>query len=93
MCWSSIVMRLLRHAPPALLRAADFLHKLGEGPNVLDRMCCCNLLLKANGMPTAMLRRVAWVPAFYCHRVARSDDSYLVSASRATHRRLLLLRR
>ena len=25
-------------------------------------MCCCNFLLKANGMATAMLRRVAWVP-------------------------------
>ena len=35
---------------------------LGAGPNVVDRMCCCNLLLKANGMATAMLRRVAWVP-------------------------------
>ena len=35
---------------------------LGEGANVVDRMCCCNLLLKANGMATAMLRRVAWVP-------------------------------
>ena len=30
-----------------------------EGPNVLDRMCCYNLLLSANGMATAMLRRVA----------------------------------
>ena len=36
--------------------------RLGAGPNVVDRMCCCNLLLKANGMATAMLRRVAWVP-------------------------------
>ena len=34
----------------------------GTGTNVVDRMCCCNLLLKANGMATAMLRRVAWVP-------------------------------
>ena len=46
---------------------------------MLDRMCCCNLSLKANGMATAMLRRVAWVPALYCHRVARSDDSYLAA--------------
>ena len=35
---------------------------LGVGPNVVDRMCCCNLLFKANGMVTAVLRRVAWVP-------------------------------
>ena len=56
---------------------------LGEGLNVVDRMCCCNPLLKANGVATAMLLRVAWVPALYCHRVARSDDSYLAAASRA----------
>ena len=56
--------------------------RLGAGPNVVDRMCCCNPLLKANGVATAMLRRVAWVPALYFHRVARSDDSYLAAEMR-----------
>ena len=58
---SVALMHTLTHGSPRCIARPSHA-QANSRTSVVDRMCCCNLFLNANGMATAMLRRVAWVP-------------------------------